>query len=122
MDKTSLKDQILQADDLPSEIVDVPEWGCQVRIIGMNAKDTTAFGTSMVDVGTNGQVQTMKLDNFMAKLLVRTMTDLDGNRLFSDDEAELLGKKSGMVLKRLADVATRLNGLGEEAIKTAEKN
>ena len=119
------KNVILEAQDLPYEDVEVPEWGGTVRIQGLNATDVIAFGSSLVKIGPDGQAQEMNqdaLDNVMAKLMVKTIVDEKFKRVFSDADAEALGKKSAKVLQRLSEVATRLSGLGNNAVQAAAKN
>ena len=35
----SLRDKILAAEDIASELVEVPEWGCIIEVRGMNGAD-----------------------------------------------------------------------------------
>lgn len=109
------KDLILSAQDLPAEVVPVPEWGGEVRIRTMTGTERDAFEQSL---SLDGQ---RKLDNLRARLLAKVIVDDNGARLFSDEDAAALGGKSSAALNRCFDVAQRLNGLGaaQEAI---EKN
>jgi len=113
---------ILEAKDLPFEDVDVPEWGGTVRIAGMTGEAATAFSDEMVEMDSRGQVKSVKMENFMAKMLAMTIVDDDFKAVFSKEDIEALGKKSAAVLKRLSEVAMRLSGLGEGSIEGAQKN
>ena len=71
------------------------------------------------------QVEYSNLYDSMARLVSVTLCDENGNRIFSDSEEdikELLEKCDAMILEKLYNEAAKLNGLGEEAIKTASKN
>jgi hypothetical protein len=57
-----------------------------------------------------------------AKLLVKCLIDEAGERLFTDQDAPALGAKSGAVIDKLYDVASRLSGLSEEEKKEMEGN
>lgn len=100
------KDTILQAQDLETEKITVPEWGCDVNISTMTGTERDAFDQSLVVDGRRN------IDNLRARLLVKTLVDDDGARLFTDAEAVDLGKKSAAAIDRCFDVAQRLNGLG----------
>ena len=49
-------------------------------------------------------------------------TDEKGEPIFSESDIVLLGKKSADALDKVVNVASDLNGIGEEAIKELEKN
>lgn len=110
-------DAILNASDLPTETVPVPEWKGSVMITTMPGTDRDAWEASI----TNAQGK-VTAENIRAKLVVRVAVDVDGKRIFTDDQAEQLGKKSAKVLSRLYNVAARLNGLTKEDIEELAKN
>ena len=112
-----LKDQILHAEDRPSKPVEVPEWGCNVVVRTMSGAERDSWEVSVVS--SDRQVNRQ---NIRAKLLVRTLYDDAGARVFTDDDADQLGEKSGDVLERLYDVAAKLNGIRKKDIDELEKN
>lgn len=112
--------QIEAADDRTHEDVEVPEWGGTVRVVGLSGEDRDAYEASFVDA--KGKPATQRLRNIRAKLLVKCLVDGDGNRLFTDDKAKVLGAKSGAVVDRLFDVARRLSGIGQDAVAEAKKD
>lgn len=116
------RDAILAAEDLPYEDVEVPEWGGTVRVAGMSGKKATDFSAKLVKVNPDGSIQAFDIDNFMAELLVLTLVDEKFKPLFNQDEVKALGEKSAAVLKRLSDIAMRLSGLTETAVKEKAKN
>jgi hypothetical protein len=103
------KDAILSANDLPTETVDVPEWGGQVVIRSMTGKERDEFEQSIVT--TNGKSRETNMQNIRARLCALTMVDEAGNRLFDSADAEKLGGKSAKALDRVFAVAQKLNGL-----------
>lgn len=106
----SIRDQILQANDLPREVVVVPEWGsASVTVRTLTAAERDLFDASL----SAGQSGRRDLDNVRARLLVLALVDDAGDRLFADGDADALGKKSSLVLARLFAVASRLNGIGQ---------
>jgi hypothetical protein len=62
------------------------------------------------------------LDNFRARFLCFCICDEKGQRLFGDDEGELIGGKSADALGRLWVAANNLNGTDAEAVERARKN
>lgn len=113
------RDQILSSNDLPSEPVAVPEWGGTVHVRTMSGTDRDAFEQSMLDARTKGEPN---LINIRARLAVKTVANADGERLFSDQDAEALGRKSARALDRVFAVAQRLNGIGEKEAKELAGN
>ncbi|MET9516384.1 hypothetical protein [Streptomyces sp. NPDC002994] len=113
------KTQIDSADDRKWEDVDVPEWGGEVRILGMSGTERNAYQSSLVVMGTNGAPQRVNLTDQLAKLLSKSMVDENFERLYTDREVKELGKKNGAVLERLSAVAQRLSGLRKEDVEAA---
>lgn len=103
-------EQILQAVDLKTEVVEVPEWGGNVVVSELMAADRDAYEQSMWNDRGNGKLVANRV-NVRARLVVRVLTSPDGARLFADEEADALGAKSAAVMDRLFDVAARLSGM-----------
>jgi len=111
------KEQILNVDDLPVEVVKVPEWGGTVRIQTMNGTERDSFEASIMKKGGG-----VNMVNLRAKLCALTMVGDDGKRYFADSEVVELGKKSAAALDRIFTVAQRLNGFGKSDIEDLAKN
>ena len=116
------KDQIDAADDRQWEDVPVPEWGGDVRVLGMSGTDRNAYQSSLIVIGTNGKPQRVNLNDQLAKIVARCLVGEDFQRLYTDKEVAALGRKNGAVLDRLADVAKRLSGLNDKATEDAAGN
>ena len=114
------KEAILQAQDLPTELVPVPEWGGEILVRGLTGAERDAFEQSIVE--QRGKSTRINLRNLRAKLVAMTVVDEQGNRLFSDDEAEALGRKSAAALNRVFEVAQRLSGLRPEDVEELAGN
>ncbi len=122
---------IVKSVDLKKEEVEVAEWGGSVLMRELTSKERDHFeATSFVETlddnpdkpGEKLITRRPILDNLRARLVALCMVDDAGNRLFGDDEVEVLGGKSAAVLSRLFTVAQRLNGLAAKAVEDAEKN
>jgi hypothetical protein len=126
------RDEILAAEDLATEDVNVPAWDGTVRVRALTAKERDAFEASCMRERPKldatgkpipGQMEyTRDPANMRAKLVVRTVVDEAGKRLFKDNDAPLLGEKSASAVDALFDVAARLSGLGESDVGELEGN
>lgn len=114
------RDQILQAQDLPAEDVEVPEWGGVVRVRALTGAERDAYEASVVR--RKGNKMEYDPTNMRAKLVAMCVVDEQGNRVFSDKDVELLGRKSAAALDRVFQVAQRLSGLRAEDLEELEKN
>lgn len=114
----SLKDRILKADDLGSEIVDVPEWGEKVKIKGMSGAERATVMRVVLD--KDGNVDQGQLYPLLCQsCLYDPETD---EKVFEPEDTEAILSKSGEVLERLCGIASRLSGIGASAVGEAEKN
>ena len=107
------RDEILKAEDLSAEEVEVPEWGGTVLVRGMTGQELDAFQMSARDQ-KSGQRLPGAMVNVRAKVVARCVVDDDGDRLFTDADITALGEKSGAAIDRVFDVASRLSGLSDE--------
>ena len=112
---TDLREQILAADDLGSEDVEVPEWGdgLTLTVRGLNAGEVEEFGRAVNDG---------KLDNLLAKMVSKVVMNGDGKRMFTDDDVEALAAKSHIPLQRLFQAAQRVSGLDDDEEATDAGN
>lgn len=121
------KDAILAAEDLKTEVVEVPEWGGAVTVRSMTGVDRDAFESSInrieKDANTGQDKQVRDLENFRARLCAATMVNAKGLLLFPNPEDVVkLGKKNSRALDRVMKVAQRLNGIGAEDVEQLIKN
>lgn len=109
-------DQILGVQDRPFEDVIVPEWDdMAVRISALSGADRDVWQRSVVRIEDGKPIPVW--ENFCARLLVRCIVDPEtGDRVFKDGHVEALGKKSGVVLNRLAAIALRLSQLRDSDV------
>lgn len=109
------KEQILQADDLKTIDLNVPEWGGSVRIRTMTGEARQQFQEAIN--APKGKLP----KNVMEALLVSCLVDDAGGQLFSAEDIEALSRKNSSVLQRVWEAAAELNGLTERSIKDIEK-
>lgn len=114
------KSAILSADDLKTEDVEVPEWGGTVRVRAFSGRERDAFEASLVR--GDGKDRKVDLTNMRARLVALTVVDETGQKLFTHDDVDLLGAKSGAALDRVFAVAQKLNGLSAADVEDLTKN
>jgi hypothetical protein len=115
----SLRDQIKQVQDIPSEIMDVPEWKVKVEIRGMDGDETLSF---MEQASGDGK-EAASFAALYPQMITRSVFDpATGERLFTEEDWDWLRGKSGAALNRLATKAMALSGLTEAAAEEAGKD
>lgn len=116
--KSNLRNQILTAEDIPFESVEVPEWGTTVNVRGMTGKQRAAFLKNATDAQGN-----VSFDRFYAELVIASTYDPEtGELVFEPADRDALNNKSGRALERVASVATRLSGLDGSSLEEAKKD
>lgn len=111
---------ILGADDLPLEVVEVPEWGGSVKVIGLTGTQRDAFEASVVQ--RNGKNKTMNLRNVRARLVSMTVVDAENKRIFGPQDVDELGKKSAAALDRVFSKAQELSGISVDDVEELTEN
>lgn len=109
------RDQILDAQDLPTEDVEVPEWGGTVRVKALTAAQRDEFEASTVE--TRGNKMKQNLANIRARLVSLCIVDEAGDRLFSPQDVKRLGGKSAGAMQRVFNKCSEMNGLSDSDIE-----
>ncbi len=107
-----LTKQDLMTRKLAIRKIDIPEWGTvYIRRLAGGEQD-------------NWEKSIKDLDAWQLKvqILLRTLCDEEGKRLFTDNDSELLNEIDGSVLVKLARLALKFNRIEEKDIKTLEEN
>jgi hypothetical protein len=113
----SLRDKIFSAQDIPSELVEVPEWGLTVEVRGMSGADRTRI----IEIANiqNGNVD---LQALYPEIVIATAHDPEtGMRVFEADDRTALMSKSAIAVDRLALAGMALSGFTEQAQAAAGK-
>ncbi len=114
------RDDILGADDLTREPVEVPEWGGTVFVRTMTGTERDEFETSMF-VGL-GKKRKENFANLRARMVALCAVNDKGERLFTYQDAEALGRKNAAALDKVFDAAQKLNGFREQDIEKLVEN
>lgn len=117
---TSIRDQIKEADDRPSQEVNIPEWGkggvplkVWVRSMGVTERDD--YEASLIE--GRGKSQRVSTKGARQKMLVQTVVDAEGAPVFTHEDIAWLGEKSAKVVDRLVDIAMALCGMTDKDIE-----
>lgn len=114
------RDEILAAEDLPVEIVYVPEWGGSVFVRTLTGSERDKFEEDTIQ--GKGKNRRVTLQNIRARLVALTVCDESGTRLFQPADVARLGLKSAAALDRVFSVAQRLSGLTDDDVEELVKN
>lgn len=96
--KVLSKSEILGALDLPTERVEVPEWGGAIFIRPLTAAEQDRL-----------QRDPNIAENVNARLACLCIVDETGAQLFTEDDVEALGKKSAAAMARVVQAMARVN-------------
>lgn len=105
------RDAILNVADTNLEPVDVPEWNGNVYVPVL----------SLAELDELAKIQ-RKTDNANALMATRIIRNDTGERVFTDDDAPALAKKSGKAILRVLKRFNDVNGLTDDAAENATKN
>jgi hypothetical protein len=108
----SLKDLILQADDLPTRCLHIPEWKTTVRIRTLTGGERDRF---------EGRQARDPYTDVRARLAVLCMVDEDGRNLFSEEDIPALSAKSSKALDRIFAASVQLNGISKQDLEELKK-
>lgn len=109
------RDQILKANDLVTESVEVPEWGGSVLVRTMTGVERDQFEAAIIEM--KGKDTKVNMRNARARLVALSVVDEEGKKVFSPNDISLLGAKSAAALQRVFNVAMRLSGISEEDVR-----
>ena len=113
----NIRDKIIAADDIQTELVEIPEWGVTILVKSMTGAER---GQMLKGVTANGQIDISKT---ISDVLIFTAHDPETEeRIFTLADRDLLNEKSGSAIQRAAEVGMRLSGLMPESIDEAGKD
>lgn len=98
------KSLIMAAEDVKLEKVHVPEWKGDVYIKVLSGTERDQFEDAYSE---------QRLKNFRVRFLLLSLCNDKGDRLFADGEADILGRKSSLVIGRLFEKGWALNAFRE---------
>ena len=116
-DVSNLRNRILEAEDITSEMVDVPQWGVTVEVRSMDARSRILMTQ---DVSEDGGVS---MERLYPDMVIQTAHDpATGERIFGPDDRDALLAKSSAALDILATAAMRVSGMTPDAVDAVGKS
>ena len=122
--KVLTRDDVMACKTLKRAMVFVPEWKGNLWVRELTAAERDDYEQSLMStrrVGKRVDVQP-NFRNAKARMAVKATIDTQGNRVFTDKDAEVLGEKSSAALNVLADKIQELSGMTAGDLEDLEKN
>ena len=123
--QSSIKDAILEADDLQKVEVDVSKWWSSVGSVyvsEMSADARDEFEQYLAEVSRQQRDQNKQYAHIRGPLCAMCIVDADGERAFEFEDMEKLGKKNARALDRVFEEANKLNKVFGQEREDVEKN
>ena len=115
----SLRDKILEVQDIPSETMHVKEWDVDLLIKGMTAGERITLMQNAYDQKT----QQVNMAAVYPDVVVSCVHDPEtGESLFTPADKDSLMSKSSAAIESIAAVGLRLSGMGNEEQDEAGKD
>ncbi|QGJ70612.1 Hypothetical protein PBC10988_23100 [Planctomycetales bacterium 10988] len=114
------REEILNADDILREEVDVPEWGGTVILQSLTEDELNNYEEE--GIKKNGRHYQSNLERLRSRLISRCAISPEGLPIFSAKDVQHLAKKSALAMNRLFDVASRMNGMTKSDLEELAKN
>lgn len=114
----SIREQILNADDIETELVEIPVWGVTVEVRSMDGRSRTRLlrNASSAD----GVVD---METLYPEMVIQCSFDPEtGDRIFTEDDGDALLAKAAGPLELLALAAMRVSGMTANAVEDAGKD
>lgn len=127
MSRVLTREDILAADGPQPVRVEVPEWGGAVFVREMTAGERDAYEAAIIAEhhkasGNPAADTAARIRRVRARLLVCTVFDEAGARLFTDADIDTLAGKRIRPVQRVYNVAAELNALSDLDVKELAKN
>lgn len=111
------RDQILKAEDRKKVVVSIPEWGGDVLLMEMSAKDRDEIENSI-------NLHSGKIDyrDLKVRYAAYSIIGEDGEKLFTSEDVDALSQKSGKALDKIFKQVEKLNYFSDEELVKKSKN
>lgn len=114
----SLRDKILNADDIESELIEVPTWDVTVEVRSMDARSRTR----LIKMASNEQGM-VDMEVIYPEMVMLCCYDPEtGERIFGEEDRDALMSKSSVPVELLALAAMRVSGMNSTAVDDSGKD
>ncbi len=111
------RDDILNCNDLRREKLTIKEWGGDIYIRQLTAKEQDMLERESLKKGGSANIENMR-----ARFAVMCVVDKNGKNLFSEEDIPKLTLKAGAVLNKIIEKASELNNISEKDLEEIAKN
>ncbi len=125
------REQILEAKDIQTKVISVPEWGGDIMIKQLSAKEYNDITMSMVNIRKMAAKQISKknsddvedainenaIKNQKILLVVKSVVDENMKPLFTEADMELLYQKNTNVIDKIIAEIEEFNSVSTEDTK-----
>lgn len=113
----SLRDSVLNSADVPEELVTVKGWGDKPFLVrGLTAGEQADFYARVSTIDPRSGEVTVNRKHWAAEMVIACTYDPESKaKVFEAADRDTLNLKSAAALNRLATVAARLSGLGDDS-------
>lgn len=126
------RNQILEAKDIKTKVIPVPEWGGDIMIKQLSAKEYNDITMNMVNIKKmaakqlskkNGDenleeaINELAIKNQKILLLIKSIVDENMKPLFSEADMELLYQKNTNVIDKIIAEIEEFNSVSTEDAK-----
>lgn len=115
---STLRERILAKIELPTEIVDVPEWGEKVTVRSLTAEEQERWWDILT---LHAEQRIDPPGGRKASFVFMACLDESGKDLFKPEDIPAIGKKHPAAINRLFTAIQRLSGMTNEAQADLEK-
>ena len=105
------KDEILSANDIYTELIEVPEWGGSVYVKTFTGAERDRLEAHVMRFGVNGKPASANLENMRALVASLGICDESGNTIFTAKDIPALARKSAAALDRVVAKIQSLAGM-----------
>jgi len=121
-DAASMREGIFATDDIPEELIPVPEWKVDVLIRGMSGNESVAIMESATGEKEKQGATSVDFAKMYPDIVILTAYHPGtGERLFQRGDRKAILAKSGSALNRVAMAGMKLSGLTKESSNEAGK-
>lgn len=117
MSKYLNRETILNANDIKTEEVNVPEWGGAVLVKSLTGAEKDRYEQSIYSVKDGANY-----NNIRSKLVALCICDEELKPVFQSADIDALGQKSAAALDRVFQAAQKLSALSASDVEELEKN
>ena len=119
------REDILQAKDITTQLVAVPEWNGSVWVAALTGKERDSYEASVMKMKKTGRKGRgpMQLEPDLQGARARLVAlacrtnEAGAERLFTDADDKVLADKSAAGLGRVFDVAAAMSGLSDDSVE-----